>query len=65
MSAFLYDCLIAGRAALILLGVCLISLALLDLASWLLARLFAALSPSFDRMIRIRSGLAAMDVGRE
>ncbi len=65
MSAFLYDCLIVGRAALILLGVFLSSLALLDLASWLTARLFAALSPSFDRMIRIRSGLAAMDVGRE
>jgi len=65
MSELAYDCLIAGRAALILLGVFLISLAVLDIMSWLMARLLAAMSSSVGRAAQVRSALAAVNERRK
>ncbi len=57
MSGFLYDPLTSAIAALVAVGVFLISLAALDVLAWLIAGLLAALSPSFLRVAQVRSAL--------
>ncbi len=65
MSALVYDGLTGAAFGLTGLGVFLISLAVLDITSWLMARLLAAMSPSAGRAARVRSALAAVDERRK
>jgi len=65
MSALVYDGLTGAAVGLIGLGVFLISLAVLDITSWLMARLLAAMSSSVGRAMRVRSALAAVDERRK
>lgn len=65
MSMFVYDGLIGAAIGLIGIGVFLVSLAVLDVTSWLIARLLAAMSSSAGRAMRVRSALAAVDERRK
>ncbi len=65
MSALVYDGLTGAAVGLIGLGVFLVSLAGLDITSWLMARLLAAMSSSVGRAMRVRSALAAVDERRK
>jgi hypothetical protein len=65
MSALVYDGLTGAAVGLIGIGVFLVSLAVLDMTSWLMARLLAAVSSSAGRAMRVRSALAAVDERRK
>ncbi len=58
MGAFRYDALTGAIAALVAVGVFLISLSVLDIFDRLIVGLVAAISPSFARATRVRSALA-------
>ena len=65
MSALVYDGLTGAAVGLIGIGVFLVSLVVLDMTSWLMARLLAAVSSSAGRAMRVRSALAAVDERRK
>ena len=65
MSMFVYDGLIGAALGLIGIGVFLVSLAGLDVTSWLMARLLVAMSSSVGRAAQVRSALAAVNERRK
>lgn len=62
MSSLVYDCLTGAAAVWFGIGVFLVSLAVLDILTWLITGLLAAFSPCFKRAVQVRSALAAIQV---